>query len=81
MPRMDGLALTRRTKLSSLPITPVFLVAADISDNYEAILALRVPCLSKPVSLKLGHFVLIKFKGLLNTASAKGVSRPTDVRG
>jgi CheY-like chemotaxis protein len=50
MPRMGGLALARQI-LSRLPITPIFLLTADVSDNLEAILALGVPCLSKPLSL------------------------------
>jgi CheY-like chemotaxis protein len=50
MPRMDGVALARQI-LCSLPITPIFLVTADVSDNREAILGVGVPCLSKPLSL------------------------------
>jgi CheY-like chemotaxis protein len=46
MPRMDGVALARQI-LCSLPITPIFLVTANVSDNREAILGVGVPCLSK----------------------------------
>jgi len=50
MPRMDGVALTQHI-LSTLPITPVFLITADMSECLEAIQKLGVPCLSKPLSL------------------------------
>jgi CheY-like chemotaxis protein len=50
MPRMDGVALARHI-VSSDPITPVFLMTAYDFDNREEIFALRVPCLSKPISL------------------------------
>ena len=50
MPRMDGVALARHI-VSTLPVTPVFLITANMSEYLEAILELRVPCLSKPLSL------------------------------
>ena len=50
MPRMDGVALARHI-LSTLPLTPVFLITANMSEYLEAIQKLGVPCLSKPLSL------------------------------
>ena len=50
MPRMDGIALAKHI-LSASPLTPIFLISANISDYFEAILKLRVPYLSKPLSL------------------------------
>ena len=50
MPRMDGVALARHI-VSSDPMTPVFLMSAYDFDNRREILALRVPSLSKPLSL------------------------------
>ena len=50
MPRMDGVALARHI-VSTLPVTPVFLITANMSEYLEAILELRVPCFSKPLSL------------------------------
>jgi two-component system, OmpR family, response regulator len=50
MPRMGGLALARHI-LSAFPITPIFLITADALDNLEAISALGIPCLNKPLSL------------------------------
>jgi CheY-like chemotaxis protein len=50
MPRLDCVALARHL-LSTLPITPIFLMTGYESDNMEAILRLGVPCLSKPISL------------------------------
>jgi CheY-like chemotaxis protein len=50
MPRMDGVALAKHI-LSALPVTPVFLITANTSECLEAILELRVPCFSKPLSL------------------------------
>ena len=50
MPGLDGLALAKHV-LSVLPITPIFLMTAYDCDSREDILALGVPCLSKPLSL------------------------------
>jgi CheY-like chemotaxis protein len=50
MPRMDGVALARHI-VSSEPITPIFLMTAYDFEIREDILALRVPCLGKPLSL------------------------------
>jgi CheY-like chemotaxis protein len=50
MPRLDGLALAKHL-LSSVPITPIFLMTAYDCDSRADILALGVPCLSKPLSL------------------------------
>ena len=50
MPRMDGVALAKHI-LSTLPVTPVFLITANMSECLEAIQKLGVPCLSKPLSL------------------------------
>ena len=50
MPRFDGVALARHL-LSTLPITPIFLMTGYDSDNMEAILRLGVPCMRKPLSL------------------------------
>ena len=50
MPRMDGVALAKHI-LSTLPVTPVFLITANMSEYLEAIQELGVPCLSKPLSL------------------------------
>jgi CheY-like chemotaxis protein len=50
MPRLDGVALAKHI-LSTVPITPVFLMSAYDLDNMQAILRLGVPCLSKPLSL------------------------------
>ena len=50
MPRMDGVALAKHI-LSASPVTPIFLISANISDYFEDILKLRVPYLSKPLSL------------------------------
>jgi CheY-like chemotaxis protein len=49
MPRMDGVALARHI-VSSEPIMPIFLMTAYDSSR-EDIAALRIPCLSKPLSL------------------------------
>ena len=50
MPRMDGVALARHI-LSLTPITPIFLISANVSDYFGDILKLGVPYLSKPVLL------------------------------
>ena len=50
MPRMDGVALAKHI-LSTLPVTPVLLITANMSECLEAIQKLGVPCLSKPLSL------------------------------
>jgi len=50
MPRLDGVALAKHL-LSAPPITPIFLMTGYDSTNMEAILALGVPCLNKPLSL------------------------------
>jgi CheY-like chemotaxis protein len=50
MPHLDGVALARHL-LSTVPITPIFLMTGYDSDNMEAISRLGVPCLSKPISL------------------------------
>jgi CheY-like chemotaxis protein len=50
MPRMDGVALARHI-VSSESNTPIFLMTAYDFDARKDILALRVPCLSKPLSL------------------------------
>jgi CheY-like chemotaxis protein len=50
MPRLDGVALAKHL-LSTLPITPVILMTGYGLDNIEAVLTLRVPCVSKPISL------------------------------
>ena len=61
MPRMDGVALARHI-VSSNPITPIFLMTAYDFDNRQDILQLRVPCLSKPLSL---DNLLSKIRNLL----------------
>jgi CheY-like chemotaxis protein len=50
MPRMDGVALAKHI-VSSKPITPIVLMTAYDFDSREDILALKVLCLSKPLSL------------------------------
>ncbi len=50
MPRLDGVALAKHI-LSSVPITPIFLMTAYDCDNMEDVLKLGVPCLKKPLSL------------------------------
>ena len=50
MPGMDGVALTRHIVSSDL-VTPIVLMTAYDFDNRQEILQLRVPCLSKPLSL------------------------------
>jgi CheY-like chemotaxis protein len=50
MPGMDGVALAKHI-LSASPVTPIFLISANISDYFEDILKLRVPYFSKPLSL------------------------------
>lgn len=50
MPRLDGLALAKHL-ISKGRITPIFLMSAYDFDSREDILALEVPCLSKPLSL------------------------------
>lgn len=50
MPRLDGVALAKHL-LSTVPITPIFLMTAYDSDNIDTVLTLGVPCLSKPLSL------------------------------
>jgi CheY-like chemotaxis protein len=50
MPRLGGVALARHL-LSHDPITPIVLISAYDFDIREDILALNVPCLSKPLSL------------------------------
>ena len=50
MPRMDGVALARHI-LSGSPVTPIFLITANVSDHFEDILQLGVPYLSKPLLL------------------------------
>jgi CheY-like chemotaxis protein len=50
MPRMDGVALARHI-VSSESNTPIFLMTAHDIDTRKDILALKVPCLSKPLSL------------------------------
>jgi CheY-like chemotaxis protein len=52
MPGLGGLALAKHL-LSVVPITPIFLMTAYDCDSHEDILALGVPCLSKPLSLDL----------------------------
>jgi CheY-like chemotaxis protein len=52
MPGVGGLALAKHL-LSVVPITPIFLMTAYDCDSHEDILALGVPCLSKPLSLDL----------------------------
>jgi CheY-like chemotaxis protein len=52
MPRLSGVALAQHL-LSQIPITPIVLMTAYDFDIREDILALRVPCLSKPLSLEL----------------------------
>ena len=47
---MDGVALAKHI-LSTLPVTPVFLITANMSEYLEATQKLGVPCLSKPLSL------------------------------
>jgi DNA-binding response OmpR family regulator len=51
MPQMDGLALARRI-LSTIPLTPFFLMTADDSVHIKAIREFGVPCLIKPLSLE-----------------------------
>ena len=50
IPSLDGLALAKHL-LSVVPVTPIFLMSAYDCDSREDILALGVPCLSKPLSL------------------------------
>ncbi len=50
MPRLDGVALAKHI-LSTVPITPVFLMSGYNLDNMDTVLTLGVPCLSKPLSL------------------------------
>jgi CheY-like chemotaxis protein len=50
MPRLSGVALARYLR-SNMPVTPIMLMTAYDFDNREDILALNVPCLSKPLSL------------------------------
>ena len=50
MPRLDGLAMAKHL-LSVVTMTPIFLMTAYDCDSREDILALGVPCLSKPLSL------------------------------
>ena len=61
MPRMGGLALARHI-LSAFPVTPIFLITADAFDNLEAISALGIPCLNKPLSL---NELLIRIQSVL----------------
>ena len=51
MPRMDGLALAQRI-LSTIPLTPFFLMTADDSIHTKAITEFGVPCLIKLLSLE-----------------------------
>lgn len=50
MPRLSGVDLARHL-LSNMPITPIVLMTAYDFESREDILALNVPCLSKPLSL------------------------------
>jgi CheY-like chemotaxis protein len=50
MPGLDGLALAKHL-LSGVPITPIFLMTAYDCDSHEDIVALEIPCLTKPLSL------------------------------
>jgi CheY-like chemotaxis protein len=50
MPRLSGVALARHLR-SNMPVTPIVLMSAYDFDTREDILALNVPCLSKPLSL------------------------------
>jgi CheY-like chemotaxis protein len=50
MPRLSGVALARHLR-SNMPITRIVLMTAYDFDSREDILALNVPCLSKPLSL------------------------------
>jgi DNA-binding response OmpR family regulator len=50
MPRLDGVALARHL-LSTMPITPIFLMTATDCEDMDDVLKLGVPCLNKPVSL------------------------------
>ncbi len=50
MPRLNGVALARHLR-SNMPVTPIVLMTAYDFDSREDILALNVPCLSKPLSL------------------------------
>ncbi len=50
MPRLDGLTLARHL-VSTMPITPIFLMSAYHWDDMKDILKLGVPCLKKPFSL------------------------------
>src|ERR687896_386602 len=50
MPGMDGVALARHI-VSSDAVTPIVLMTAYDLDSRRDILQLRVPCLSKPLSL------------------------------
>jgi two-component system, OmpR family, response regulator len=61
MPRMGGLALARHI-LSAFPIPPIFLITADALDNFEAISALAIPCLNKPLSL---NELLVRIQSVL----------------
>jgi DNA-binding response OmpR family regulator len=51
MRQMDGLALAQRI-LSTIPLTPFFLMTADDSVHTKAIREFGVPCLIKPLSLE-----------------------------
>lgn len=50
MPRLDGIALARHI-LTTPPVTPIFLITANVFDCFEDILKLGVPYLSKPLLL------------------------------
>jgi CheY-like chemotaxis protein len=52
MPRLSGVALAKHL-LSEMPITPIVLMSAYDFDTREDIVAINVPCLSKPLSLDI----------------------------
>jgi CheY-like chemotaxis protein len=51
MPGMDGVALTRHL-VSTFPHTPILVMTAYAADDVKTLSELRVPCLSKPLSLE-----------------------------
>ena len=73
MPRMDGVALAKHI-LSKLPLTPVFLITANMSEYLEAIQKLGVPCLSKPLSLD-------QLLSQIQTVLSKGGNRNSECAG
>jgi CheY-like chemotaxis protein len=50
MPRLDGVDLAKHL-LSTMPITPIFLMTGYDLDNLDTVLRLGIPCMRKPLSL------------------------------